>query len=146
MRSLFKWMNEANDFLKDQEPAAGDPETMEAQLEQSEVSWVIHLASHRSTVPKSYQHLISTYHTHVLSSIDQVTLGRQMAVLSWRHFCLACKMSFDLNRSPRLRKVVSKCSWGCRSIDLILFFLAVKISKAYHWQLRSKTGMTFSGF
>ena len=104
-------MNEANDFLKDQEPAAGDPETMEAQLEQSEVSWVIHLASHRSTVPKSYQHLISTYHTHVLSSTDQVTLGRQMAVLSWRHFCLACKMPFDLNRLPRLRKVVSKCSW-----------------------------------
>ena len=104
-------MNEANDYLKDQEPAAGDPETMEAQLQQSEVSWVIHLATHRSTVPKSYQHLISTYHTHVLSSTDQVTLGRQMAVLSWRHFCLACKMPFDLNRSPRLRKVVSKCSW-----------------------------------
>ncbi|KAK2570584.1 Dystrophin [Acropora cervicornis] len=75
MRSLFKWMNEANDFLKDQEPAAGDPETMEAQLEQSEVSWVIHLASHRSTVPKSYQHLISTYHTHVLSSTDQALQG-----------------------------------------------------------------------
>lgn len=95
-------MNEANDFLKEQEPAAGDPETMEAQLEQSEVSWVIHLASHRSTVPKSYQHLISTYHTHVLSSTDQVTLGRQMAVLSWCHFGLGCKMPFDLNRSPRL--------------------------------------------
>lgn len=32
-------MTEASDFLKDQEPAAGDPETLEAQLDQSEVSW-----------------------------------------------------------------------------------------------------------
>lgn len=30
-------MTDASDFLKDQEPAAGDPETLEAQLDQSEV-------------------------------------------------------------------------------------------------------------
>ena len=37
MKGLLKWIKEANDFLKDQEPAAGDPETLEAQLDQSEV-------------------------------------------------------------------------------------------------------------
>ena len=37
IRGLFKWMTDASDFLKDQEPAAGDPETLEAQLDQSEV-------------------------------------------------------------------------------------------------------------
>lgn len=36
IRGLFKWMTDASDFLKDQEPAAGDPETLEAQLDQSE--------------------------------------------------------------------------------------------------------------
>jgi len=38
IRGLFKWMTDASDFLKDQEPASGDPETLEAQLDQSEVS------------------------------------------------------------------------------------------------------------
>ena len=38
IRGLFKWMTDAGDFLKDQEPASGDPETLEAQLDQSEVS------------------------------------------------------------------------------------------------------------
>lgn len=38
IRGLFKWLTDANDFLKDQESAAGDPETLEAQLDQSEVS------------------------------------------------------------------------------------------------------------
>lgn len=36
IKGLFNWMKDANDFLKDQEPAAGDPETLEAQLDQSE--------------------------------------------------------------------------------------------------------------
>ena len=31
-------MTDANDFLKDQEPAFGDPETLKVQLDQSEVS------------------------------------------------------------------------------------------------------------
>lgn len=38
IRGLFKWMTDASAFLKDQEPASGDPETLEAQLDQSEVS------------------------------------------------------------------------------------------------------------
>lgn len=75
MRSLFKWMAEANGFLKDQSPAAADPETMEAQLDQSEVSWLVHLTSHRSTIPKGYQHLTSPYHTHTLSTTDQALQG-----------------------------------------------------------------------
>ena len=43
-------MTDARDFLKDQEPAIGDPETLEAQLDQSEVRGnrmrVIHLLRH----------------------------------------------------------------------------------------------------
>lgn len=37
LKGLNKWIAEVNDFLSDQEPAAGDPETLEAQLDQSEV-------------------------------------------------------------------------------------------------------------
>ena len=36
-------MTDASDFLKDQEPAAGDPETLEAQLDQSEVRFFFYL-------------------------------------------------------------------------------------------------------
>ncbi|XP_020893920.1 dystrophin, partial [Exaiptasia diaphana] len=36
LKGLNKWIAEVNDFLNDQEPAAGDPETLEAQLDQSE--------------------------------------------------------------------------------------------------------------
>ena len=43
IRGLFKWMTDASDFLKDQEPAAGDPETLEAQLDQSEVRFFFYL-------------------------------------------------------------------------------------------------------
>ena len=78
-------MTEANDFLKDQEPAAGDQETLEAQLDQSEVSWFAYLMPHRTTVPKSYQHLIS-HNMHTLST-SQVTRRKRM-VFSWRHFRL----------------------------------------------------------
>jgi len=40
LKGLYKWIAEVNDFRKDQEPAAGDPETLEAQLDQSEVCMV----------------------------------------------------------------------------------------------------------
>ncbi|XP_048577310.1 dystrophin isoform X2 [Nematostella vectensis] len=36
IKGLHKWIREVNGFLKDQVPAAGDPETLEAQLDQSE--------------------------------------------------------------------------------------------------------------
>ena len=38
MKSLINWMDECCDFVKNQIPAVGDPETLEAQLDQSEVS------------------------------------------------------------------------------------------------------------
>ena len=38
IKGMFKWMNEVDVFLKEQEAAFADPETMEAQLDQSEVS------------------------------------------------------------------------------------------------------------
>ena len=41
MKGLFKWMDECCDFVKNQAPAAGDPETLEAQLDQSEVILVM---------------------------------------------------------------------------------------------------------
>ena len=41
MKELNKWMTEVEGFLKDQEPAAGDPDTLEAQLDQSEVCLMV---------------------------------------------------------------------------------------------------------
>lgn len=37
LKELNKWMAEVGGFLKDQEPSAGDPDSLEAQLDQSEV-------------------------------------------------------------------------------------------------------------
>ena len=79
IRGLFKWMTDANDFLKDQEPAAGDPETLEAQLDQSEVSWFCYLTPHRPMVPKGYHHLISPHNTHTLSSSQVLTCEKRAA-------------------------------------------------------------------
>lgn len=68
---MFNWMKDANDFLKDQEPAAGDPETLEAQLDQSEVSWFTHLTPHSSSNAKRYHQLLSSpYHIHTLSTTE----------------------------------------------------------------------------
>lgn len=84
-------MTDANDFLKDQEPAAGDPETMEAQLDQSEVSWLIHLTPHRAMIPKGYHHLVSHHTIHTLKT-DQVTLMIRI-VFSGRLYLLFREMT-----------------------------------------------------
>lgn len=74
-------MKDANDFLKDQEPAAGDPQTLEAQLDQSEVSWFTHLTPHSSSNAKRYHQLSSPYHTLHTLSTTQVRVGNRRPFL-----------------------------------------------------------------
>ena len=82
---MFNWLKDANDFLKDQEPAAGDPETLEAQLDQSEVSWFTHLIPHSSSNAKRYHQLLSSpYHIHTLST-TQVRVGNLRPFLRRSH-------------------------------------------------------------
>lgn len=82
---MFNWMKDANNFLKDQEPAAGDPETLEAQLDQSEVSWFTHLIPHSSSNAKRYHQLLSSpYHIHTLST-TQVRVGNLRPFLRRSH-------------------------------------------------------------